>query len=103
MDTARQNLHTKKVEVKRKRGHWFDSKNHQHSTILSYAIQFGWSIPHPSKAMDIANRDAVLTWLNSDKSPIKEQVKHLGDLKSKDLNKIINALSNMITKKHAKS
>ena len=80
---------------------FFDKSNKQHMYILILCVDFGWSKPHPKKAIDVADLGALDKWLRGihkiGQSPVK---KALQDMDKAELSKVIYALENMVLKKN---
>jgi len=66
-------------------------------------MQFGWSKPHPNKAMQIADLTQLDKWLRGihkmGQSPVK---KPLNDMSPDETSTVIFALEQMVIKKHKK-
>jgi hypothetical protein len=75
----------------------FDKNNKQHRTILSRCITYGWK--ELKGNILIADRASLGTWLKSFRSPVN---KPLLEMKSEELNTVINALNFMINDKYGK-
>lgn len=77
----------------------FNKDNKQHRNILSLAMQYGWSVPHPTLG-EIANLGRLSEWLKEDKRcPVHKKLK---DMQPEELSKIIYALEKMIKWKFKK-
>lgn len=76
---------------------FFDKKNKQHLTILSYAMQFGWKHKHPKRDMEVADLERLGTWLSSERSPVRKPLK---EMNRKELSRVIKALEQMVLKKY---
>ncbi|HZW63610.1 MAG TPA: hypothetical protein VFF15_08220 [Flavobacteriaceae bacterium] len=77
----------------------FDKNNKQHLNILSLAMQYGWSIPHPTRG-EIADLGRLSEWLKHDKKcPVHNK---LINMMPNELSKIIHALEQMIKWKYKK-
>lgn len=74
----------------------FDRDNRQHKYIRSLCIQFGMSREH-KKYGQVADLDALNEWMHSKRCPVQ---KPLLQMDTKELSKIINALSAMTVKKY---
>lgn len=72
----------------------FDLKNQKHKTILSLCHQYGYVKYH--KDRHIADLGRLGAWLQGKKSPVK---KPMVSMKDEELNKVITALTNMVSKK----
>lgn len=72
----------------------FDSKNKQHTTILSLLRQLG--ITTEIKGRDMADMKRFSEWLKSDRSPV---YKPLSKMTKLEVSKIIHALEQMMKKK----
>jgi len=66
-------------------------------------MQFGWSKPHPTKAMQIADLSNLDKWLRGihkmGQSPVKKPLK---DMSPNETSTVIFALEEMVKKKHEK-
>ncbi|MEH0007580.1 MAG: hypothetical protein V6Z82_02525 [Flavobacteriales bacterium] len=76
---------------------FFDRKNAQHLTVLSYAIQFGWKRRHPKNGSEVADLEGLGSWLSSERSPVRKPLK---EMNRKELSKVIKALEHIVSKKY---
>lgn len=78
---------------------YFDKTKPSHMQILSLCIQYGWSVPHPTRG-EIADLGKLSEWLKSDpKCPVHRRLK---DMSPDQVSKIIVALEAMIDWKFKK-
>lgn len=71
----------------------FDSKNPQHSLILSLCYQLGWTSFNKRANRSLADLKILGGWLASNKSPVR---KPLSEMTIKECSKIIAALEGIL-------
>lgn len=71
----------------------FDSKNHQHSLILSLCYQLGWTSFNKRANRSLVDLKILGKWLASNKSPVR---KPLLEMNTKECSKIITALEGIL-------
>jgi len=76
----------------------FDKTKASHRQILSLCIQYGWSVPHPTRD-EVADIGALSEWLKSDRSPVRKKLK---EMNTHEVSKVISALEFMVNKKYRK-
>ncbi|WP_417289638.1 hypothetical protein [Corallibacter sp.] len=92
-----------KTSNKYKMWSFFKYENPQHRYVLSLAMQFGWSKPHPVTGKQVADLGALDKWLKGKhkcgQSPVQ---KPLNDMDPNECSKVIYALEMMVNDKHSK-